>query len=103
MTLEWRPVSSLMPISVIIFTHNDEATLAYCLESVAWSDDVTIVDAASTDRTRTIAQQHGVRIIEGECDCDPIATAGKLRLKHPWVFVPHADELTPARLRDEVL
>ncbi len=35
-----------MNISVIIITHNEERNIAECLQSVAWSNDIVLVDAA---------------------------------------------------------
>jgi len=49
--------SGTIPISVIILTHDEEANIRACLESVAWSDDVIIVDSHSEDATVDIARQ----------------------------------------------
>jgi glycosyltransferase involved in cell wall biosynthesis len=43
-------------ISVLILTHNEALDLPGALASVAWSDDIHIVDSNSTDRTAAIAQ-----------------------------------------------
>jgi hypothetical protein len=42
-------------ISVLIHTRDSAATIAPCLASVAWSDDVVVLDMASTDDTCAIA------------------------------------------------
>lgn len=44
-----------MKVSVAIITHNEEKHIARCLTSLAWADEIVIVDAESTDRTREIA------------------------------------------------
>lgn len=49
-------------ISVAIITYNEEANLARTLASVAWADEVVVVDSGSTDRTAEIAREHGAKL-----------------------------------------
>src|SRR6201997_5681416 len=46
-------------VSVVIITLNEEGNLPRTLASVAWADEIVIVDSGSTDETREIAQSHG--------------------------------------------
>ena len=48
--------------SVVILTLNEEADLPRCLQSVAASDDLVVVDSGSTDRTVAIARSAGARV-----------------------------------------
>lgn len=50
-------------LSVAIITLNEEANLPRTLASVAWADEIVIVDSGSTDETRAIAQSCGARFI----------------------------------------
>jgi glycosyltransferase involved in cell wall biosynthesis len=50
-------------LSVAIITLNEEANLPRTLASVAWADDVVVVDAGSADQTEAIARGHGARFI----------------------------------------
>ncbi|MEO6462651.1 MAG: glycosyltransferase, partial [Candidatus Eisenbacteria bacterium] len=43
-------------LSVLVPTLNEERNLAACLASVAWADEIVVVDSQSADRTREIAQ-----------------------------------------------
>src|SRR5262249_1948348 len=47
-----------LPISVVILTHDEEANIEACLESVCdWADEVFVVDSGSHDRTVEIARR----------------------------------------------
>jgi glycosyltransferase involved in cell wall biosynthesis len=50
-------------LSVAIVTLNEEANLPRTLASVAWADEIVVVDSGSSDATRAIAQSHGARFV----------------------------------------
>jgi glycosyltransferase involved in cell wall biosynthesis len=50
-------------LSVAIITLNEEANLPRMLASIAWADEIVIVDSGSTDATRGIAQSYGARFV----------------------------------------
>jgi glycosyltransferase involved in cell wall biosynthesis len=50
-------------LSVAIVTLNEEANLPRTLASVAWADEIVIVDSGSTDATPAIAQSYGARFL----------------------------------------
>jgi len=52
-----------MTLSVIIITKNESAHIADCLDSVAFADEIIVVDSDSTDDTRDIAQAKGARVV----------------------------------------
>lgn len=87
-------------ISVIILTHNEEADLPDCLHSLAWCDELHVVDSGSTDRTVALATAAGARVV-----LHPFESFGKQRnwalancaLQHEWILFLDADERsTPA-------
>jgi tRNA A-37 threonylcarbamoyl transferase component Bud32 len=57
------PPAGSPPISCIVVCQNEEAVLGRCLESVAWCDEVVVVDGGSTDRTREVALRFTDRVL----------------------------------------
>jgi glycosyltransferase involved in cell wall biosynthesis len=95
-----------MNVSVLILTLNEEQNLPRCLESVHWSDDVVVLDSLSDDRTVEIARAHGARVVQRRFDNERdhrMFSVRNIQFKHPWVYNPDADEVTPPELRDEIL
>lgn len=95
-----------MSISVLIMTLNEEKNLPACLASLAWCDDIVVLDSYSTDGTVEIAQAAGARVYQRAHDTESRQrTYGlkEIEYKYPWVYTPDADEVTPSDLRDEML
>jgi glycosyltransferase involved in cell wall biosynthesis len=92
-------------ISVLILTKNEAANLPRCLESVAWSDDIVVLDSGSTDGTVEIARAFGAKVFHRAFDDEATQRAYSLTLpfKHHWVYNPDADEVATVGLRDEML
>jgi len=51
-------------ISAVMPVYNEEARIEFALRSVQWCDEIVVLNKQSTDRTRAIAEQHHVRIID---------------------------------------
>ena len=51
-----------MSLSVIIITKDEEAAIRRCLDSVAWADEIIVVDSGSTDRTQQICRELGAKV-----------------------------------------
>lgn len=89
-----------IPVSIIILTFNEEANVAACIQSVAWSNDIIVVDSHSTDATANIAQSSSdaVRLYQNAFE-----DFGQQRNwaidntepKHDWILFVDADERIP--------
>ncbi|MBF8301022.1 MAG: glycosyl transferase, family 2, partial [Acidobacteria bacterium] len=44
-------------LSAVVITLNEEGHIRRCLESVAWADEIVVVDACSHDKTVQIARE----------------------------------------------
>ncbi len=89
-----------MQISATIITFNEESNIKAACESVAWADEIVVVDSNSTDKTREIAESCGARVIVNDW---PGFGAQKQfavnRAAHDWIFSLDADERVSDRLR----
>ena len=92
-------MSSNTPITCIVHTRNSEATLEAALASVAWADELLVVDMASEDRTREIAAKYEARILEAPeaPRVDGIRNRYLEAASHEWILVLDSDE----RLADD--
>jgi glycosyltransferase involved in cell wall biosynthesis len=92
-------------VSCLIFTLNEEINLPHCLRSLAWCDDVVVIDSFSSDNTEKITRAAGDRFMQhaftGFGDQRNWALE-QVRLKHPWALILDADERVPAELVTEL-
>ena len=85
--------SAKLPLSVAIITRNEEERLPECLASVAFADEVVVVDSGSTDKTVEIAREFGALVY-----VEPWQGFGRQkqlaidRCRRDWVLVLDADE-----------
>jgi glycosyltransferase involved in cell wall biosynthesis len=50
-------------LSAAIICQDEEHAIEACLESVAWCDEVIVVDSGSTDRTVELAKKYATRVV----------------------------------------
>jgi len=94
-----------MSVSIFIQTLNEEDNLPGLLESVAWADDIVVLDSLSTDRTREISEAAGARWFERPYDGrgnHQNWAMEHIDFQHQWVFYLDADERMTPELRAEI-
>jgi glycosyltransferase involved in cell wall biosynthesis len=92
-----------MTLSVAMVAQDEEANIGRTLASVAWADEIVLVDSGSKDRTCEIAREHGARVI-----VEP--WRGYVRQKQyaldlctkDWVLLLDADEEVSSGLAEEI-
>jgi glycosyltransferase involved in cell wall biosynthesis len=90
-------------LSVTVITKNEAANIADALKSVAWADEIIVVDSESTDATVDMARQYTGHVV-----VHPWAGyvaqknfAGSLA-SHDWILSIDADERVTPALADEI-
>ncbi|MEO0483911.1 MAG: glycosyltransferase family 2 protein [Planctomycetota bacterium] len=95
------------PPSVLVLTKNEEINIERCLDALAFSDDVVVLDSGSTDRTIGLAEgRPNVRVIHRAFDTEYKQRNYGLHdidYKNPWLYICDADERVTDELRDELL
>jgi len=88
---------SRRPLSAVVTTFNNAATLARCLDSVAFADEIVVLDSGSHDQTCAIAMAAGARLYtEPFRGYGPQKQSAIDKARHDWVLLLDADEeLTP--------
>jgi glycosyltransferase involved in cell wall biosynthesis len=90
-------------LSVTVITRNEAANLAAALESVAWADEIVVVDAESSDETvataRRFTDRVAVRKWPGYVDQKNFAAS---LASHDWILSLDADERVTPALADEI-
>jgi glycosyltransferase involved in cell wall biosynthesis len=92
-------------ISIVVLTHNESVNIERCLASVAWSDDVLVIDSGSTDGTLERAGRMGARVVHRPFDNFANQRNFALdqgALKHEWVLHLDADEVVTPGLEGEM-
>jgi glycosyltransferase involved in cell wall biosynthesis len=90
-------------LSAAVLTCNEERNIGRCLASLAWADELVVVDSGSTDRTIEIARRAGARVhhrpwsgfLEQRRACLDLC-AGE------WILFLDADEWVPPELAAEI-
>jgi glycosyltransferase involved in cell wall biosynthesis len=90
-------------ISVPIVAFNEAANLRRTLESVAWADEIIVVDSGSSDGTVEIAKEFGARVfIQPWPGYGPGVNSAINRCTGDWILNLDADEAATPELAAEV-
>ena len=92
------------PVTVTILTKNEESIIERCIASVAWADEILVVDSGSTDRTVEIAERLGARVLKQSwLGWVPQRQFAITSARNDWVLVIDADEIVTPELREGIL
>jgi glycosyltransferase involved in cell wall biosynthesis len=90
-------------LSVILITRNEAANIAACLESVAWADEIVVVDSGSTDETPAICRRYTQNLTVTDWPgFGPQKNRALDRATGDWVLTIDADERVTPELRAEI-
>jgi glycosyltransferase involved in cell wall biosynthesis len=96
-----HPPTQKVVLSAVILTKNEAQCIERAIDSVAWADEIVVVDSGSTDATVQLAQAAGAVVYAqdwlGWREQHENAAA---RARHDWILSIDADEVvTPALAR----
>ena len=90
-------------LSCCIIAMDEEDRIEECLASVAFCDEIVLVDSHSKDRTRDLARARGARVIERDWPGHVAQKEFAVRAAaNDWVLCVDADERVSAELRAEI-
>ena len=91
------------PLSACIITLDEADNIDACLESLAFCDEILVVDSGSTDGTRERAAAKGARVIEHPFAGYRAQKDFAVRsARHDWVLCLDADERVTPQLRASI-
>ena len=91
-------------VSACVTTLNEERNIRRCLQSLAWCDEIVVVDSFSTDQTVERCREFTDRVYQHEW----LGYIGQKNLirrmaTHPWILFIDADEEVSPELREEMI
>ena len=90
-------------LSVVIVAKNEARNIAECIASVAFADEVVVLDSGSSDRTAALATQAGARVVQTDWPgYGPQVARGFRLATGAWVLSLDADERVSEALRAEI-
>jgi glycosyltransferase involved in cell wall biosynthesis len=90
-------------LTVTVITLNEADRIEACLESVAWADEIIVVDSGSTDGTPDLARNRRARVIVRDWPgyaAQKNFAAGEAA--HNWILSLDADERVTSHLGEEI-
>ncbi|MFK5891950.1 MAG: glycosyltransferase family 2 protein [Pseudomonadota bacterium] len=92
-------------LSVAIICKNEESKIRRCLESVAWVDEIVVVDSGSTDKTLEIVAEYTDKIhITKEWPGFGLQKKFAVeKTNNDWVLALDSDEVVSDELKKEII
>jgi glycosyltransferase involved in cell wall biosynthesis len=97
------PPAEKLPLTAALITLNAGAQLDACLASLAFADEILVVDSGSSDATLEIARARGARVVSHEWH--GFGRQKQLAVqdaRHDWVLCLDADERVSAALERSI-
>lgn len=92
-------------LSAVLITKNESANIAACLQTLAWADEIVVLDTGSEDDTIQIAQETGAQVYQLE----HWSGFGKAKQQavdlatNDWILSIDADERLSPELQQELI
>lgn len=98
-------MESLKPkISAVVLTRNEEDRIEDCLKTLAFTDEIIIIDNGSTDNTVQLAKKHAASVYtDKSSDFSRLRNLGREKAKFSWILYLDADERITPKLQTEIM
>ena len=95
----------MQKITAAVITYNEEQKIERCLQSLAWADEIAVIDSFSTDRTIELCRgfTQNIHQYPWPDDYSEQRTRAHGHASHDWILFLDADEVVTRSLRDEIL
>lgn len=104
MTFGTKPEGERPRVSACVVSFDEEENIRACLDSVAWCDEIVVVDSFSRDRTADFARERGAVVIQRPWPGNVAQKNHALEAATgDWVLFLDCDEEVTPRLRDCIL
>jgi len=92
-----------MSVTATVITKNEAVCIRTCLESLAWVDEIIVIDSGSTDQTVEICREYTDKIILTDWPgFGPQKNRALAMATKDWVLSLDADERVTPELREEM-
>lgn len=92
-----------LPLSAVLVTRNAASQLPTCLASLAFCEDIVVIDSGSSDETIAVAERQGARVIHQDwLGFGPQKQFAVAQARHDWVLCVDADERVSEPLRASI-
>ncbi|MDQ6860728.1 MAG: glycosyltransferase family 2 protein [Verrucomicrobiota bacterium] len=92
-------------VSLIVPIKNEAENLPRCLSSIAWADEIFVVDSQSSDGSIEIAERAGAQVVQfefnGTWPKKKNWALENLPFRNEWIFILDADETLPPEAEAE--
>ncbi len=96
--ISYRKLTAIIPV------FNESKNIEKAIQSVAFADEIIIIDSYSTDNTIALAKKHSVRIFQRKFDdFSSQKNYAISKASHNWIFVLDADERLSDELKNEII
>jgi len=94
-----------MMLSAVVLSKNEEKNIKLCLESLAFCDEIILVDDFSEDKTVEVARSLGALVFQRKLagDFSSQRNFGLEKANGNWVLFVDSDEIVPEPLRLEIV
>lgn len=93
----------LMRVSAAIIALDEARHIVPCVRSLAWADEILVLDGGSRDGTKALAQTAGARVIDAPfVDFAHQRQRALGEARHSWVLFVDADERVSSGLAAEI-